>query len=506
MIVKGGEWKMKKWVFMLMIIPLFLLNVLPVAAAPKENRQWQDESVYLIMIDRFNNGDSSNDENVEINNSIGYHGGDFQGVIDKLDYIKEMGFTALMLTPIFDNTDGGYHGYWVNDFYKTDEHFGSIALFKKLVNEAHKRNMKVILEFEINHVGPDHAWLRDEAKKDWFRAELQEKELPMFNQDNEEVKSYLIDAAKWWIKETNIDGYQLSLHKGISTSFLNEFLNEVISVKDDFYLLGEAKHANEELMVSFMENGGDGITDYSLADELREVFSESNQSFSPLLAKQVQNEKVYQDTDLIATFMDNQYTERFTSKMVEKNEHPGPRWKQALTFLYTTPGIPFVYYGSEIALNGGEEPDNRKQMNFRTDQEIVDYIKKIGSLRQELPSLTRGTMDVLYEKDGMALYKREYNEETTIVAINNTTETQTVTLSNEELPIDMELRGMLNNDLVRSDENQYHITIDRDESEIYVLSNKSSINYSYFIALAAVLISFMIFILLILKRSRRQQQ
>ncbi|WP_071393869.1 alpha-amylase family glycosyl hydrolase [Bacillus tuaregi] len=495
---------MKKWVLKLIIISLCLINVLPVAATEKESRSWQDESVYLMMIDRFNNGDQSNDEGVKMNQPEAYHGGDFQGVMDQLDYIKDMGFTAISLTPAFDNVDGGYHGYWVNDFYKTDEHFGSIEEFKKLINEAHKRDMKVILEFEVNHVGPNHAWLNDSKKNLWFRAEQgQGENLPLLDQENNEVQKYLIDAAKWWIKETNIDGYQVQLLKHTSAAFIRSFAKEVKAVKDNFYLLGEAKNADTEQMVSFIENGGDGITDYPLAAELREIFSKSNQSFTPLFARLAQNETVYPETALLATLMDNQFTERFTSQMVENNEHPGPRWRQALTFLYTTPGVPFVYYGSEIALNGSGEPDNRKQMNFRTDQEIVEYIKQLGSLRSELPSLTRGTMNVLYEKDGMAVYKRVYHDETTVVAINNTTETQTITLSEKELAGDKELRGLINNDLVRNDGEEYHITIDRDESELYVLRDKSGINYSYFIALGVVLVAFFVFISLIKKRSRK---
>src|SRR3954451_16258491 len=136
---------MKKGAIILLFISLLLFNALPVGAVEKEDRKWQDETVYSLMIDRFNNGDQSNDMDVDLDDPIGYHGGDFQGVIDQLDYIKDMGFTAISLTPVFDNIDGGYHGYWVNDYYKTEEHFGSIELFKKLVDEVHKRDMKVIL-------------------------------------------------------------------------------------------------------------------------------------------------------------------------------------------------------------------------------------------------------------------------------------------------------------------------------------------------------------------------
>ena len=126
--------------------------------------------------------------------------------------------------------------------------------------------------------------------------------------------------------------------------------------------------------------------------------------------------------------MDNHHTVRFTRDMVKNNEHPGPRWRQSLTYLYTTPGIPIVYYGSEIALDGGNTPDNRRQMNFRTDKELIEYMAKLSEVRAKLPSLTRGTMDLLYEQDGMTVYKREYQEETSVVAINNTTETQTVAI------------------------------------------------------------------------------
>src|SRR4051812_4041869 len=110
---------MKK--MMLLLMTTFLFSSLPAhAIVKKENRLWQDETVYSIMVDRFNNGDLKNDVDVNTKDPLAYNGGDFQGIIDKLDYIQEMGFTTIRLTPIFDNVKNGYHGYWVNDFYKTD--------------------------------------------------------------------------------------------------------------------------------------------------------------------------------------------------------------------------------------------------------------------------------------------------------------------------------------------------------------------------------------------------
>ena len=161
------------------------------------------------------------------------------------------------------------------------------------------------------------------------------------------------------------------------------------------------------------------------------------------------------------------------AETIENNQHPGPRWRQALTFLYTTPGVPIVFYGSEIAMDGGEAPDNLRQMNFRTDPELMEYMTKIGDLRATLPSLTKGEFEVLHENEGFAIFKRHYEDETTVVAINNTTETQSAAIPAQKLTNDMELRGVLNGDLVRSKNSEYMMTIDRDESEIYILKEKT---------------------------------
>ena len=148
----------------------------------------QDEVIYMIMVDRFNNGDTSNDKDANINDPLAYHGGDFKGITEKLDYIKEMGFTAIWLTPIFENMDNGYHGYWIKDFYQTNPYFGSMEEFKTLVEEAHKRDIKVILDFVVNHVGPNHEWLNDPTKKDWFH---ENKSISNWN-DQEEVETRLV--------------------------------------------------------------------------------------------------------------------------------------------------------------------------------------------------------------------------------------------------------------------------------------------------------------------------
>lgn len=513
----GGQ-GMKKNIMTLVFIITFLFSTVHAhAAVQKEERLWQDETVYSIMIDRFNNGDTKNDEGVNTKDPLAYNGGDFQGIIERLDYIKDMGFTTIRLTPIFDNVENGYHGYWVNDFYKTDEHFGSIKTLKKLVNEAHKRDMKVVVDFVTNNVASNQQWVTNASKQDWFHKKQgihdwnnqQQLEngwvdgLPDLNQDNPEVKKYLIDAAKWWIAKTDIDGYSLPEINHVPVSFWSAFSKEVKQEKKNFFLLGVTKGKTALDMKEYENAGIDSLFNDPLSENLRDVFANTRKSFSTLSSQTEKDKALFQNPFLLANFMDNENTVRFTRDIVRNRQYPGSRWKTALTYLYTTPGIPIIFYGSEIALNGGEVPDNRGQMSFRAEKELIDYITKLAELRNQLPSLTRGTMEMLYDKDGMAVYKRNYKGETSIIAINNTTKSQTVSLTNEQLEGDKELRGLLEGDVVKSNGDQYPIIIDRDKTEIYVLAAKSGINLQLTVSLTVIIILVVIFLFGIIKRSKR---
>ncbi|WP_461201025.1 alpha-amylase family glycosyl hydrolase [Anoxybacillus sp. TBDG-1] len=503
-----------KYVFRALLTFILLLSVATPTSA-KTERTWQDERVYFIMVDRFNNGNPKNDYEVNVHDPKAYHGGDLQGIIDKLDYIKEMGFTAIWLTPIFANEKGGYHGYWIEDFYKVEEHFGTLDDFKRLVKEAHKRDMKVILDFVVNHTGYNHPWLNDPAKKDWFHekkdifnwANQQEVEngwlfgLPDLAQENPEVKAYLLDVAKWWIQETDIDGYRLDTVKHVPKWFWDEFSKEVKSVKKDFFLLGEVWHDDPRYVAEYGKHGIDALIDFPFYKEASTIFSNVDQSIEPLYNVWKRNEAFYERPYLLGTFLDNHDTVRFTRLALQNRINPVTRLKLGLTYLFSAPGIPIMYYGTEIALDGGEDPDNRRLMNFRTDKELIDYVTKLGELREKLPSLRRGDFELLYEKDGMALFKRTYENETTVIAINNTSKTQKVTLD-DELEQGKELRGLLAGDLVRSKDGKYDIILDRETAEIYVLAPKTGLNIPFIAALVAVYASFGLFLYLARKRKR----
>ncbi|WP_053365538.1 alpha-amylase family glycosyl hydrolase [Bacillus sp. FJAT-27245] len=502
------------------LVSFLLFGVLPVHALEKDGRSWQDETVYFLMVDRFNNGSQKNDKKVDANDPLAYNGGDFQGIIDKLDHIKDMGFSAIMLTPVFDNVDGGYHGYWVNDFYKTEEHFGTMKEFKALVKKAHDEGLKVLIDFPANNVGPASKLLTEKGPE-WFHekntagagsdrdAQLNGwvDELPDFNHENPEVRAYLIDAAKWWIKETNIDGYRLDSANHVPAEFWTEFSKAVKAQKSGFHLIGDLGRESESLYDEYKNAGFDSINDYPLMEELRSGLVKPDRSMSGILDRWGKNKGVAPNPYEMAVFFDDQKLPRFTRDMVNVKQFPGSQWKQALTFMYTTPGIPVVYYGTEIAVDGGEPPDNSRLMNFRTEKELIDHIGKLSKLRKMLPSLTRGTMETLYEKNGMAVYKRVYRGETAIIAINNTSKTQYVSLSPDQAdPKGHELRGLLINEKAAGEEDGFTIVLDRDESEIYVLSQKLGLNYPFIAMIAGIWIFFICFFIFLARRGKKRRQ
>ncbi|MFE4426958.1 alpha-amylase family glycosyl hydrolase [Peribacillus butanolivorans] len=509
---------MRKRVLSLALIPLLLFYAIPVGAAEKEQRTWKDEIVYSLMIDRFFDGNTQNNGDADVNNPSAFNGGDFEGITKKLNYLKDMGYTAIILSPIFANEEKGYHGDWVNDFYKTDKHYGTIKEFKKLVNEAHKRDMKVIIDFQANNVGPNHSWLTDPNKQDWFHEEKEISNdsnqedletawidgLPDLNQDNKETRDYLLDAAKWWITETDIDGYRLNKVQYVEKDFWKDFVETVKSEKSNFYTIGDVQ-GDADLISSYKKTGIDAFMAYPQNVELKETFAAPDNDLNPVFDAFVKSEDVSESKGSQGLFMDTQNMPRFTKAAADHNENPGTRWKMALSYLYTMPGVPIVFYGSEIALNGDKAPDNHKLMDFKTEQELVDYITKLSELRDMYPALTKGDMELLYEKGGTAVFKRVYGDETIVVAMNNTTETQSIILTDKELEKNKELRGMLNGDLVRSKDNSYSIVIDRETTEVYTLSPKSIINIPYLFVIGLVLVIFGIFIALVIKRSKRNQ-
>ncbi|KZO01200.1 alpha-amylase family glycosyl hydrolase [Pseudobacillus badius] len=500
---------MKKKLFSLVLLPFLLLYAFPVSAVEKEERMWQDETMYYLMTDRFHNGNSKNDKEINNNDLRAYQGGDFAGVADKLDYLHDMGFTSLIISPVFENAKGGYHGYWITDFYQTNKQFGSLKELKHLVKEAHDRDMKVIVDFPIRQVSPSHPWVKDPAKADWFQTTSGKTEedwlgpMAILNLENKAVQQEMTKAGQWWIKKAGVDGYYLSDSAEAPLAFLQSFSKEMKQQKKDFFLLGGS--GKKSSVKQFERSGLDSVMNAELAAQLQEQFKNVKQP-SDEGTKLVDEAAKQEKAILSANYLDSIKTARFTKKAVEENMFPGTRWMMGLTYLYTVPGVPVVYYGSEVALNGEEGAESHRLLSFKEDQELVEYIKKIGELRQKLPALTRGSYEPIYDKDGMTVFKRQYKDETLIVAVNNSDKTQKVAVPAEELDDNKELRGLLEGGLARPENGKFSLILDRETAEIYALTEKAGANKLFIAALAAVYIIFMTFLYLVWKRGRASRK
>lgn len=410
----------------------------------EEKRKWQDEVIYSIMVDRFNNGDAKNDKQLDVGNLEGYQGGDIQGIIKRIDYIKDMGFTTIMLSPIFKSKT--YDGHDTVDFKKMNEHFGSLQDVKQLVQEAHKRDMKIVLQFVI-----------------------------------EKEEAVLIDSIQWWMKEVNVDGSYLIHSKEISRTFLNEVKQSVQGMKKDFLVITD---------------GEEGIHN-EYYKHITDVFTKSDISIKSLYdASLIENGKVTN------TFVDNQDTKRFVRSAKENGYYPPSRLKLALAYLYTSPGLPIVYYGTEIALDGGDVPDNRRLMDFKTDEKFLQYVTRLGELRQQLSSLRRGTFELLYDKAGISVLKRKYKDEVTLIAINNTKETQKVSFSANEIGGNRELKGLLEDEIIREEDGNYYLVLKREEANVYQVREKTGVNWLFISLLVGVNVLFIAFLIAVKKRKK----
>lgn len=386
--------------------------------------------IYFIMTDRFYDGDDSDNQfkDVNKNNSKAYHGGDFQGIISKLDYIKSLGVTAIWITPVIENTAGGYHGYWINDFYKVDSHLGTMNVLKDLVKEAHKRDIKVLMDYVVNHVSPDSKMLKEEPadwfnpKKDianWNNQENLEKGwifgLPDLNQDNPEVKDFLIENALWWISETDIDGMRLDTVRHVPKTFWNEFSNAIKTEYPNFYLLGEVWNDNATYLEQYHQLGIDGMTDYPLFKGIRNAFTRFGKTES--LVNAIEKRDIYSNPEINGIFLDNHDNKRL---ITYAGENGSLYLKQALTFIMTYPSIPIIYYGTEIAMKGGDDPDNRRDMDFEApkDFEALKFYKKLVALRSNNIAVREGSIELLDYDSYFFSYIREKDDKSVIIIFN----------------------------------------------------------------------------------------
>ena len=438
--------------------------------------------MYLIMIDRFADGDPSNNGGIyDRKNKFYYHGGDLQGVIDRLPYLKELGVTAIWLTPWYDNYDRlnqielkedkpstGFHGYNPQDFYAVDEHFGTHAKLRELVDAAHRSGIKIIQDQVMNHTGPYHPWVDDPPTPTWFNGtkarhlknsfqtwvlhdpravESLKREtmdgwfldfLPDLNQHDPEVSRYLIQNTLWWIGTTGLDGIRMDTWQYVPNSFWRDWNRALKREFPNFRVVGEVKDG-DVVHTSFFQGGRvrfdgvdsglDSLLDFPLFYPIRHAFAEGK----PIdeIPKTLAKDYLYTNSEILVTLLGGHDDGRFMS---EKGATIAGL-KLANAFVLTTRGVPQLYYGDEIAMEGGDEPTTRgdfpggfpgdKRDAFtaagrtKDEQELYEYIRWLIYKRREFPVLQRGALINLYVAEQQYAYARVLSDTAAIVVFNN---------------------------------------------------------------------------------------
>lgn len=448
---------------------------------------WRDAVMYFVFVDRFLDGNPGNNgAPTGAEPDAEYKGGDWAGLLQKIeaDYFNDLGVNTLWITVPMQNpnndeigADGkyysGYHGYWPSDLTQTEERFGTMADLQAVVDAAHAKGLKVLVDYAMNHVhssaavyaqnpgwfwpndngsggncvcGEGCSWDGDQGKRCWFRDYL-----PDFNFQNTDARKFSVDNAIWWIEQTGIDGFRLDAVKHIEDSWLLDLRARVTAdvesvTQQHFYMVGETFTGDKGLIKYYVDpiTKLDGQFDFPLRVALARTVLMRKAPMSELADFLASNDTYY-GSGVMSTFIGNHDMPRpihfaqdtpvwsnewDDGKNLAWNNKPGlpggmsafERLGNAFTVLFTTKGIPLVYYGDEIGLPGAGDPDNRRFMQwsgYSAGQNfLLGHLKKLGAVRAAHPALRRGSRQTIGVTDDTLAYKMTSAEETVYVAVN----------------------------------------------------------------------------------------
>lgn len=463
--------------------------------------------LYLLMPDRFADGNPDNNRVASLRfntdkDSVGpntRHGGDFAGVMSHLDYIDSLGVTAVWFNPVLENDmpGGSYHGYATTDYYRVDPRFGTNGEYAALVDSLHSRGIKTVMDMIFNHCGSQHPWALDPPASDWFNNQNDYhqtnyrlstltdpyasdydrklttdgwfvREMPDLNQRNRHLMKYLSQNSIWWIEETGIDGIRMDTYPYADADRMRGWISDVEKEYPDFTIVGECwltdpgaeSYWQRDSAIAAAMNRNSGlpvVMDFGLMTKSRDMapFRENTDAWHGLstLYDHIGLDFLYPDPKSVLRFYDNHDTERFIVTMPETLDG----WKQAMTFLLTTPGIPQIYYGTELLMSGtraGGDGNVRKNMpggfpgdttdsfcrNGRTEMqnEAYDFLSRLNRWRRNSKAVAEGTMKHFMPDNGAYVYRRKAGEDEVVVIINGRDENTTVSLErySEIIPAD----------------------------------------------------------------------
>lgn len=389
----------------------------------------QDAVFYQIFPDRFANGSPANDPaNVQPwgaqPDRWGYQGGDLQGIIEKFDYLLDLGVNAIYLNPIFHSTAN--HRYHILDYMRVDPILGGLDDFRNLLDLAHKHNVRLILDGVLNHCSRGFFAFADVLEngerspyKDWYhikrfplnaygKGKAQNyaawwgiKDLPKFNTDNPAVRDYLLKAVRYWT-ELGIDGWRLDVPNEIDDDdFWLDFRHAVRSINPDAYLVGEIWDVNERWV---NDTHFDGLMNYPLRDAILDVLR-GKLEFSALTEVQAQVQAAYESAHYFAQY--NLLGSHDTRRPLSILDGDLVKLKLAYATLFAFPGAPAIYYGDEIGMLGNREPESRGAFPWNEAEwnlGLRDWVKKLIGLRHDSEELRRGEFAALFEDADRKLY------------------------------------------------------------------------------------------------------
>lgn len=445
--------------------------------------------VYLLMPDRFSNGDPKNDshpsmlESADRQNPNGRHGGDISGIINHLDYIKNLGATAIWINPLLENNNKAYtyHGYAITDFYKIDPRYGTNEDYRILVEKAHSQGLKVIMDMVFNHCGINHWFINDLPSKDWinqhpqftrsnFRAEALtdphaseydrnlmlsgwfDNNMPDLNQKNPFVTTYLIQNSIWWIEFSGLDGIRMDTQPYSYKEIMTNWTDRVKEEYPGFRIVGEAWMQRESMTSYYQKDskfgngynsGVDYVTDFPMHNAITKAFTE-NEGWTEGMARLyyvLAQDFLYSNPYDMLIFPDNHDLSRFYTSVNKDLD----AYKLAMTFLVTTRGIPMIYYGTEFLMEGEEHKghgyirqdfpggwpndtlDYFNAMGFTIHQkEAFAFLKNLLNWRQTNDAAKFGKLTQYVPQDGVYVYFRESENSRIMVILNNSKESRSI--------------------------------------------------------------------------------
>ncbi len=474
--------------------------------------------LYMVMPDRFSDGDTTNNLVKSMRHPVGAtrsdlnkrHGGDLKGIMNHIGYIDSLGVTAVWLNPVLENDiqGGSYHGYATTDYYAVDPRLGSNAEYSELIARLHDRGIKTVMDMIFNHSGSTHPWFEERPSSDWYNFSdgYQQtnyrlstitdpyatdydrklstdgwfvKEMPDLNQRNPHLMKYLIQNSIWWIEESGIDGIRMDTYPYADKRAMAEWIAAVEREYPDFKIVGEcwftdpAGEAYWQRGSKVAPKGEDTnlpvVMDFSLMTKCREMkpFTEQTDPWNGLnkIYDHLALDYIYADPMNILRFLDNHDTERFILTVPDSLD----QWKQAVTTLLTIPGIPQLYYGTELLMAGDRKLGDgnvRRDMpgGFPGDRvnaflaegrtalqnEAFDFLSTLLHWRKGSAAIAKGSMRHFMPTNGIYLYERSYNGEDVIVVMNGNDSAKSVDMSRylELLPQGESYRDILTDEQV----------------------------------------------------------